>query len=128
MSDTATIELPVKKMKLSEVIRAGMKLSRKATGAFFKRDGQGHICACAMGAAVLGIAGRSAEIIEAVERDYQAGRIIREAIGIDIFNVTLPAPDNPEDIWVLISLVTKLNDVGKWDRGRIARYLEKQGY
>jgi hypothetical protein len=116
----------VSDMKLSDYIRAGMKLTRPATGRYFIEEGS-NLRACAIGAACLA---KDPQV-----RDRLIFPINEENISQELFpellvqvRCTIPIAYHREQDWYLQDLIAYLNDVAKWRRDRIASFVAKLGY
>ena len=105
------------KMKMSEAMRKGAKKSYQAFHTLYKSGcHQSHPYACAIGAMAIGFGFKKCDIID---RDYSD---IDSRLGTKVEHPINGSLLRIEDI------IISLNDTHQWNRGRIARWLEKIGF
>lgn len=118
--------------KLSTLVREGSKSTRKIEGTYVRlwfdpNDGPVLYC-CALGAAYIGAGGgytsTGPSLSDIVEK-------LEEATGTHVVRDLIKTPevtDSGIDTMTVFTAVVLLNDRYRWDRERIADYLEQQGY
>lgn len=110
-------------VKLSEAIRRGSRLTKPATDHFFTRDDEGNLCACALGAAMVGA---KPQILrrKKLPNDNEGMELLGDIFGTDITWV------NEERTRVGVNVfyhIINLNDIFEASRGEIAAKLEEAG-
>jgi hypothetical protein len=116
----------VSDMKLSDYILAGMKLTRPVAGRYFIEDGP-SLRACAIGAACLA---KDPQVRDRFSFPHDEEGVSQELFPELLVQVrcTVPIAYHREQDWYLQDLIAYLNDVAKWRRDRIARYVAELGY
>jgi hypothetical protein len=106
-------------MKISEAMKKGIRASKPVKGMYVTQIG-GELCACAAGAAAIGLVGE-------VKAQFEPYDIIRDYWPVTLMKA-VKHPLRPEGWrWSLIDVITDLNDNRDWSRKEIADWLEKQG-